>query len=734
MTDIDATVGAAFDAGVLASAYHFTGDGSTVAFTITGGVTDIPNVQSLIITIDGVTQHTDTYTTSGAVVTFGVAPPLNADIQIRYNAYLGTAADAANITYSQGGTGASSRTVENKLQESVSVKDFGAVGDGVTDDTTAIQAALNASSTVYFPTGEYQCTKTTTITVNANQHIYGDGIGLTILKGFNSTDTGKVNLNFHDFSVEESNKPFTYTTCNKVQVNRVKVIGDSTETSPRGFEFIECDDCSVTNSEFVDVQYGVYWKLGASGLGFESNRGLVQGCTFKQSDVTMSYPAGIYVVAILNLVIDSNHFNCTAASNNGYGIYQGDNTTQQCIELVITNNTFKDTHYSDIRIARCSQVVIKGNSSRKDARGIFLYSNGGNTDVVTGLHTNNVVVSDNICLGTGIHVAGMSENFNIYNNIIDGASYGMRFLGDSFNQTSGTHDGSNGVDTLTDSTQSWTVNDFVGGKLKNLTDGSVGSIQSNTATTITANMSSGTWDSGDVYEVPVMVVKDINVINNVVKNIQKTGILFSYVHDAEVIGNTITDGNLEGVTDNTSDRVAGIYTNVGQNISMYDNKISNFNGGLLRYGITVNADITYAAKKMYDRNHILNMVVADYKVPYTAAPTEETWHINDRVIDITPNAAGVEGWICIAEGSQGTLNSGSTTGGITSGLTSLVVNDNTGLEVGQFITIAGVTGTKRITKIEHTTITINSASDATVAAAAVAWSAATFKTFGTISA
>ena len=140
--DIDASVAAAFAGGVLASSYQFTGTGSQVAFTITGGVTAIPNAQALIITIDGVTQHTDTYTTAAAVVTFSTAPPLNADIQIRYNAYLGTATDAASATYNQGGTGASSRTVENKLQESVSVKDFGAVGDGVTDDTAAFQSAL----------------------------------------------------------------------------------------------------------------------------------------------------------------------------------------------------------------------------------------------------------------------------------------------------------------------------------------------------------------------------------------------------------------------------------------------------------------------------------------------------------------------------------------------------------------------------------------------------------------
>jgi len=172
--EIDASVTATFATGILASAYQFTGDGTTVDFTLGGGITDIPNSQSVIVDIDGITQHTDTYTVSGKVVTFSVAPPLNGDIQVRYNAYLGTATDASGITYNQGGTGASSRTVENKLQESVSVKDFGAVGDGVTDDTTAIQAALDSGEkNILLPTGTY---KTTSVLNRPSQvRFYGDG-------------------------------------------------------------------------------------------------------------------------------------------------------------------------------------------------------------------------------------------------------------------------------------------------------------------------------------------------------------------------------------------------------------------------------------------------------------------------------------------------------------------------------------------------------------------------------
>jgi hypothetical protein len=75
--------------------------------------------------------------------------------------------------FKQTGTGASNRAINLKLAETVSVKDFGAVGDGVTDDTASIQAAIDSGAkTIYIPIGTYL--------ISSSLYQYSNGYGLNI--------------------------------------------------------------------------------------------------------------------------------------------------------------------------------------------------------------------------------------------------------------------------------------------------------------------------------------------------------------------------------------------------------------------------------------------------------------------------------------------------------------------------------------------------------------------------
>lgn len=122
-------------------------------------------------------------------------------------AALSASSGSSLVGFLQSGTGADARTVQDKLREFVSVKDFGAKGDGATDDTNSInEAAVEAKAKktgLLFPSGLYVTTGPVVIPVgvpvigigqswpvpgtNPTQHLYGaviwkkhGGHGLTV--------------------------------------------------------------------------------------------------------------------------------------------------------------------------------------------------------------------------------------------------------------------------------------------------------------------------------------------------------------------------------------------------------------------------------------------------------------------------------------------------------------------------------------------------------------------------
>ena len=79
------------------------------------------------------------------------------------------------LEYMPAGTGAVATTAQAKLRESVSVKDFGAVGNSSTDDSTAFTNALAASNTVVIPSG--MTCKIANVFVGANKELFALGSG-----------------------------------------------------------------------------------------------------------------------------------------------------------------------------------------------------------------------------------------------------------------------------------------------------------------------------------------------------------------------------------------------------------------------------------------------------------------------------------------------------------------------------------------------------------------------------
>ena len=197
--------------------------------------------------------------------------------------------------FTQSGTGAIQRTVENKLKDTISVKDFGAVGDGVTDDAPEIQAALNYAiandKALYFPEGIYLVDGTgltnsriePTITNNSSIILFGAGPGKTIIKEKNAS---VLNLGANHFTLY-FNVPAS-TTVNNLIVTDMTLDknGASNGSPPTSYAWEQAHILRVAVNSTGTLRYVSFRnlelldKVGA-GIAFSSGRVLnaeVQNC------------------------------------------------------------------------------------------------------------------------------------------------------------------------------------------------------------------------------------------------------------------------------------------------------------------------------------------------------------------------------------------------------------------------------------------------------------------------
>lgn len=130
--------------------------------TVTLSSSYSPGTDGIAVYVNGVRQASgfDFIEASSTTITFVNPLALNDEIIFVFGREVPLSFGSANTSFKQEGSDSVFRTVESKLKEFVSVKDFGAKGDGTTNDTVAIQSALTAlriagGGELFFPAGTY---------------------------------------------------------------------------------------------------------------------------------------------------------------------------------------------------------------------------------------------------------------------------------------------------------------------------------------------------------------------------------------------------------------------------------------------------------------------------------------------------------------------------------------------------------------------------------------------------
>lgn len=164
------------------------------------------------------------------------------------------AGEADAVVYTRDASGAVPRSSKQKFDEQISVKDFGAQGDGVTDDTSAIQAGIAYvaanGGVLYFPPGSYMCSATIGAS-SAAEAFKIRGAGWTVTRIIRNADYGSVisfagvsNWTVEDLSIvgnfslfpTNANHGIVWFNGSHIRVRRIKVF-DWKNTAIIGYTF-----------------------------------------------------------------------------------------------------------------------------------------------------------------------------------------------------------------------------------------------------------------------------------------------------------------------------------------------------------------------------------------------------------------------------------------------------------------------------------------------------------------
>ena len=309
---------------------------------------------------------------------------------------------------------------------SVSVKSFGAKGDGITDDTTAFQNALkNLNGRILFvPKGTYIITST--ILIPSNTAIAGDG-ETSILKACDGFPIGDDVLKIYNKS--------------NISITNIAVDGNSTINNKAagyshldGVHLLDIWNASNITIEKCHFKNNIYCAVRLI-QGNTSNT--FQKCTFKNVDcgIIALGSGNVSDLTVDNCSFDghdnsesislfgSGHYTDITISNNtiknkrlGHAIFCAKGTIDN---IKILNNKLYDNCYS-IRLDRVDTAVISGNYINNSNS---LSSNGGKGIMVT--NSSNIEISNNTVTKTCAQAIYILEctNINAFSNNIVNCGY-----------------------------------------------------------------------------------------------------------------------------------------------------------------------------------------------------------------------------------------------------------------------------------------------------------------------
>lgn len=319
----------------------------------------------------------------------------------------------------------------------INVKTFGAKGDGKTDDSKAIQAALDSASmgdTVYVPKGTYLVR---TIRLVSNVHLVADGLLMqpkeltghfAIEKQHSDAPlfrAHRISNVYLSFRAETANEAIYASQCSNIMVADSYITGDSTNS--RSYPAVLWYSCSA--SRVVGTTISHFGSARKSPKTYHPGTAVrvlsSQGITISGNRFHHNGENGIFIHDSGDVEIDGNHIHHNGMS----GIQVAFNTADRVTNYRITNNRLEHNAADavDINNRAHGQVVainalIAGNYS--DSNG---FVNGESTPDGSGMGTligiSGVTLSGNRAFGNNrpaLYIEGCGD-ITVNRNITDGA-------------------------------------------------------------------------------------------------------------------------------------------------------------------------------------------------------------------------------------------------------------------------------------------------------------------------